>query len=657
MATILTGRRRRPQEFTLPNGKKVIASLPEDLEDLRRKYINQDEMQVEIIVHGSPEHSSYLRETREHHERRRNDLREKHGPAFAEWEDVHNQLNSVNSELERLSMNSAGLNANFNKFGYGANLRTYNNDDDNDEATEGSASAGTSLSDTLSVGSSRSGARLGETTKLFKRPVVKQWFHQGLLWRASEQAEIQAIELFFDLLYVGIIHINGEHMWAEPTGRELLRFAITFIMSWKIWTDVTLVLSWFETDDVLTRLEILFEIACLLGFTTNMTYSFYEDEKHNTYTMMVSFYLAARLRGVVHFAITAYLLPMVHGVMICECINILIPSALWIASIHVEMPSRLALIWVAIAFDMWGQGIMIGLFRYSRTAKQETRFSKWLVEFFEFYPAVNIEHRVERTNAFVSLVLGYSVVGVMFQSYGGYTVNAFLGKAVLGLVQAFIFNWIYFDIDGHNIEIHAIRSSVLAASIWGYAHLPFVMGYILASAGLSKLVLTTDTPSTNPEQLSEHYFERAEPEIASGIRFFYCHGLAIALLFMGVISWCHQHRVPATLRWSKTSRLCNRVAVCIILFFLPMAKSLNSLHLISVTLGLTLWVLLVELFGKSCTNDPFIGEKKGCKVRYSCKCTKKELEKSGIKEEPERRSAEVQEFKNKEKSAGLDVQD
>lgn len=68
------------------------------------------------------------------------------------------------------------------------------------------------------------------------------------------------------MLIVGIIHINGEHVWAEPTGKELLRFAITFIMSWKIWADVTLVLSWFETDDVMTRLEILFEIACLLGY-------------------------------------------------------------------------------------------------------------------------------------------------------------------------------------------------------------------------------------------------------------------------------------------------------------------------------------------------------------------------------------------------------
>ncbi|KAK7415531.1 hypothetical protein QQZ08_012309 [Neonectria magnoliae] len=654
MAPVLAGRRRRPQEFTLPNGKKVIATLPEDLEDLRRKYSNQDEMQVEIVVHGSPQHSGYLRETREHHERRRNRLREQHGPAFAEWEDVQNQLNSVNTELERMSTNSAGLNANFNKFGYGAELRTYNDDNE----PEAPSSSGASMSDTLSVASSWSGTRLGETTKLFKKPVVKQWFHQGLLWRASEQAEIQAIELFFDLLYVGIIHTNGEHIWAEPTGHELLRFVITFVMSWKIWSDVTLALSWFETDDVLTRLEILYVIACLLGFTTNMTYSFYEDEKHNTYVMMVSFYLAARLKGVVHFALTAGLLPMVRGVMICESINIMVPSAIWIASIHVEMPSRLALIWVALAIDLWGQSIIVGLFRYGRANGENTRIGKFLYGLFEFYPAVNIEHRVERTNAFVSLVLGYSVVGVMFQSYGGYTVNAFLGKAVLGLVQAFVFNWIYFDVDGSNIDVHAIRHSVVAASVWSYAHLPFVMGYILASAGLSKLVLTTDTPNTNPEQLSEHYNERADPEIANGIRFFYCHGLAVALLSMGVISWCHQHRVPATLRWSKTARLANRLAVCVIMFFLPMAKSLNSLQLISVTLGLSVWVLLVELFGKSCRNDPFIGEKKGCTVRYSCKCSKKDLEKAGaLPEKPELRRAEVQELGVNEKTAAINVQD
>ena len=58
-------------------------------------------------------------------------------------------------------------------------------------------------------------------------------------------------------------------MTEEPNGYELLRFSVTFIMSWNVWTDSTLTLSWFESDDVFTRLEILFMIACLLAYVTS----------------------------------------------------------------------------------------------------------------------------------------------------------------------------------------------------------------------------------------------------------------------------------------------------------------------------------------------------------------------------------------------------
>lgn len=182
------------------------------------------------------------------------------------------------------------------------------------------------------------------------------------------------------------------------------------------------------------------------------------------------------------------------------------------------------------------------------------------------------------------------------------------------------------------------------------------MGYILASAGLSKLVLTTDVPNTDPEQLAEHYRVVAEEDIAPGIRYFYCHGLAIALLSMAVISLTHDHRKPPTLRWSKNYRLANRVAVCLVMFFLPMVESLRSLDLISITLGLTTWVLLVELWGKSCKDDPFIGEKSGCCVRYLAKCSKKDLESVGIVQEPERRSVDVVALGRKEKTA-VEIQD
>ena len=76
-------------------------------------------------------------------------------------------------------------------------------------------------------------------------------------------------------------------------------------------------------------------------------------------------------------------------------------------------------------------------------------------KYFEFWPAVNIEHRTERTNAFVSLVLGYSVLTILFQNKAPVGINVFFGKGILGLVQAFAFQWIYFEIDHHQIHVHA----------------------------------------------------------------------------------------------------------------------------------------------------------------------------------------------------------
>lgn len=50
------------------------------------------------------------------------------------------------------------------------------------------------------------------------------------------------------LLYVGIIAISGDRAVEDPTGSALLHFCITFILSWKLWSDLTLIISWFETS-------------------------------------------------------------------------------------------------------------------------------------------------------------------------------------------------------------------------------------------------------------------------------------------------------------------------------------------------------------------------------------------------------------------------
>lgn len=183
--------RLSPQEFKLPDGRRVIASSPRDLEYLRRKYANSEELRVELVVHGSEEHANYLQQSRQHHENRRDEFRKKHGPHFDEWEDVHLQLSSVTTQLRRLSTQASALSGNFDRFGYDARLRTY---DGGDGAESLAASA-------EEKDPEAEGDRPTETIRLFRKPVMKQWFHRGLLWRGSKHTEIMALELFFDLVY------------------------------------------------------------------------------------------------------------------------------------------------------------------------------------------------------------------------------------------------------------------------------------------------------------------------------------------------------------------------------------------------------------------------------------------------------------------------
>jgi low temperature requirement protein LtrA len=317
-----------------------------------------------------------------------------------------------------------------------------------------------------------------------KQPTVRQYFHKGLLWRASERTEVASFELFVDLLYVGILAINGDHAAEDPTGHELLRFSITFIMSWKLWSDLALIISWFETDDILQRLSVMTIMACLLGWVSSPNKSFGKvttdngcrlttnmlDALGETYSMLVAFYLAARLFMGAYYFLLAWVIPMVRGMMLVHVGLTVIPSAIWIGSIYVDMPQRLGLIWAAIFIELTGPMFVILIIRGLTLPEGvqpiaggpmfPRRIAEWIRRVFEFFPAMNIEHKVERTNAFTTLVFGYSVVAIIYQNAASFGLNAFFGKAALGLVQAFCFNWIYFELDGADLYTHAIRRTV-----------------------------------------------------------------------------------------------------------------------------------------------------------------------------------------------------
>ena len=140
-------RARRLRNFLLPDGREVhIALSPEEAETLRQrlKAIRNDEG-FDLVINGSPEHLDALRRAHSHHEQRRNALKAKHGEAYDEFENVRTELDALGSELHMLTDHAVHLDANFSKYGFSANLRTY--DDSSGSTSSASSISGFHLED------------------------------------------------------------------------------------------------------------------------------------------------------------------------------------------------------------------------------------------------------------------------------------------------------------------------------------------------------------------------------------------------------------------------------------------------------------------------------------------------------------------------------
>lgn len=195
-----------------------------------------------------------------------------------------------------------------------------------------------------------------------------------------------------DLFFVGIIGVLGDTAAEHPNGTSFVQFLIKFMMAWRIWQDMTLTVNWFEIDDIVQRICIIFYLACLFGFTTNIQYAF-----ETTYAPLTGFFLAERLFCAAWLFICAYLIPMIRGTLIWHGIVMVCTSAIWVASIHVEWPNQLALIFIAIALDLAGTFMLVAVTRFTHFKNDKGSSMKRFIETklkpcFEFYPAINIEH-------------------------------------------------------------------------------------------------------------------------------------------------------------------------------------------------------------------------------------------------------------------------
>lgn len=144
-------------------------------------------------------------------------MKERHGEVYADIEHVKSELDALAAELHNLTEHAVSLDASFDRYGYSAHLRT------KDESSEN-----LSLHSDHPSASDKHADRSVEALRFLRRPVVRQYFHKGLLWRSAKAGEVASFELFVDLVYVGVIDIVGETAVEHPNGLSLLHFVIVF---------------------------------------------------------------------------------------------------------------------------------------------------------------------------------------------------------------------------------------------------------------------------------------------------------------------------------------------------------------------------------------------------------------------------------------------
>lgn len=99
------GHARRLKHFVLPNGRRIhIAPTPEEQARLLKELTHEDpSANFDVLIQGTPEAHSVIRELHAHSEARRESLRAEHRDVYEEFEKVKEELDHLSGELNKIT--------------------------------------------------------------------------------------------------------------------------------------------------------------------------------------------------------------------------------------------------------------------------------------------------------------------------------------------------------------------------------------------------------------------------------------------------------------------------------------------------------------------------------------------------------------------------
>ena len=194
---------------------------------------------------------------------------------------------------------------------------------------------------------------------MLRRPRALQYFRGNVLVRSADERSSHRLELFFDLVFVGLVVVLAKEAVHEHDAIALVRYILTYTVAWNVWNYMREFFDAFFVDDALQRLLILFVVAALVVYGNNAVHI--ENTEHGARQTAIGAYLVATglmmcLILYYSFYIRQYRLPIRSHFVFW-----LVAAGIWIGAMFVEERLAVALAAIALVLEY---GAWLFFYRY-----------------------------------------------------------------------------------------------------------------------------------------------------------------------------------------------------------------------------------------------------------------------------------------------------
>ena len=404
----------------------------------------------------------------------------------------------------------------------------------------------------------------------------------------------ERIELFVDLIFVGVISNISEHFsqrvypTATPDGSgppnlvvsPYAEFILLFLPTWRIWNYLRTFMNHFFRDDALQRAFVLWILTITLVWGNNTPWAL-EDPPGKSVALIC--FLVARASFWIVEAYYCVFIPWLWKTFLLHVALNSIAVGLWIGAIFTSEWTRASLLLASMAAE-YCIVLMMGSPLFDRFVSGARKISH------------DIEHFVGRLEAFFVLILGEGVMLLIRASPLGRGMTARAGSGCAALSLFFALHILYFRGDYSRNVVHAARRSFWRQAGWEYFHVVFFGNLFLLDVSMLYLISTVDSntagastetggpttrrsiylsllgPRDSSSSAAEQQYELRTALWTSSI------SLALALTTMTLATLMNKsHDKPKTLLIdNRLVRLLPRVLVIIATLCIPIRKTLSG---------------------------------------------------------------------------------